>query len=90
MMALIIGVPMGKDFYVGETRIEVIDITDELNYRLRVGSQEFDISDDCSVEVLPEVLISAGKRGGSDIARIAIQAPKRIPIRRGNVPRRRG
>lgn len=91
-MALIIGVAEGGDFFVGDTRVVVSDIEDDLHYKCTVmekdgESKTYQISDEEATEIIPTVMVSAGKRGKVDLARIAISAPRQLRILRGNLYR---
>lgn len=84
-MALVIGVPEGGAFYVGDTRCEIVDMRDEHHFRVRVVepfmNREFEVTDKSQVEILPDVWVSAGDvRSG--LASLAIEAPRSVKILR--------
>jgi len=93
-MALIIGVAEEDDFFVGDQRIIVKAIQDELHYTVAVMKedgvtveQEIAIDDTEAKEILPNVFVSAGKRGMVDLARVSVAAPRTLKILRGNLYR---
>ena len=91
-MALTIGVAVGGDFYVNHTRVVVEKILNPTTCILKViGScidAEYTITDQYSVEIMPEVRVSSGNRGSMDKARLAIEAPRnKYKILRGDLYR---
>ncbi len=98
-MALVITRRPGQDFYVGKERF-VVDAVSRDN---EDGSRNFTLKDergnvihvgeDEATEIMPDVFVSAGN--GLDIddcpqdtAAVAIEAPRSIPIVRGELLRR--
>ena len=84
-MALVIGVGEGGSFYVDETKCTVESMRDEQHFKIRVFhpffENLFEITDKIQVEILPEVLVSAGPvRPG--LASLAIDAPRHMTILR--------
>jgi len=85
-MALVISVKEGEKFYIQDTPVEVSRILDPLKFKVTViGStmnSVFNISDRVAVEILPGVMVSAGKNGSMLAVKVVIQAPKTIKILR--------
>lgn len=92
-MALILTLPEGQAFRVRlgqvERRVEVKKVLGPRGFVLELDDGDlFEIVDDRSAEVLPNVRISAGERGDGTEARLAIEAPRSIPIVRERATRR--
>lgn len=90
-MALILTLAEGQAFLVGEDerRITVSKVLGPRGFVLeRDDGDLFEIVDDRSAEVLPDVRISAGEREDVE-ARVVIEAPRTIPIIRERARRRR-
>lgn len=95
-MALIIGVPVGRCFYVGDTAVEVTTEHEDGSLILSVPDpengdtlKEMYVSEDEAIEILPEVRVHVGKdrraRQGIKMygpPRIVVDAPKHITILR--------
>lgn len=86
-MALVIARAPGEAFFVGDMRfvvVEVVDHSEQLNsfWLENAQGERILISDRKSVEILPHVHVSAGDRQQPRLARIAIDAPRSIPITR--------
>ena len=84
-----------NDFYVEDTRVELVEIRHEFNFKLKVHGVALDtlheVTDRRAVEILPGVRVSAGD--GADFTRhgvkVCIEAPRRIRVDRGTVYRSR-
>lgn len=90
-MALVLGVPLGSDFYVGDTRMVVSKITSPANFEVLVEGPQVDrvypISD-FPTEVLADVKLSAGLTHGippAGMVKVAIDAPKKVRVLRGDL-----
>ena len=87
-MALILTLKKGERFYVGENIIEVTAIYSDAHFSIKVDDgAEFDVLDDKMVEVIPEVFVSVGNRHVDDLARVAVEAPRSVPILREKLKR---
>lgn len=90
-MALTIGVVLGEDFYVGDTRVVVEDILSPTQSKVKVIGMGIDklftITDQYSVEIMPGVKVSSGRKGTMDKARLAIEAHRNLKILRGDLYR---
>lgn len=94
-MALVLSLALGEDFFIGNMRFEVCDIEAASRFRLHhkkdvtAGNLKIsepvvtDITDAKSVEIMPDVFVSAG-RGARQMIQVAIEAPRDIPIIRGD------
>jgi hypothetical protein len=85
-MPLILSLREGQDFYVDEEQIvvgRVYALTRFDLYVPRTGARHL-ITEQESIEVLPEVFVSAGDRPQRGIARVAIEAPHAIILLRGD------
>lgn len=84
-----------NDFYVGDVRVELTDITHEFCFKLKVWTPALhhvvQVTDQRAEEIMPQVRVSAGT--GADIKRhgvkVVIEAPRRINIDRGVVYRKK-
>lgn len=81
-MALIIGVAVGRSFYIDNTRVRVAKVITPSEYILVCRGVSYNISDTEAVEVYPSVRISSGLFGTTDLARLVIEAPRSIKIDR--------
>ena len=86
-MALVLGLSDGDDFFVGDERVTLESVIEPVAFTLKVRGDEFLITDRKSVEVLPDVMISAGTPGRSCVVKVVIDAPRSVPIWRGNIYR---
>jgi sRNA-binding carbon storage regulator CsrA len=85
-MGLILSLREGEHLTIGETRFEVLEILKNRNLILQDPEGTcWEINDDRACEVLPTVWISAGDRARhQQSARVVIEAPRSIPVRRGD------
>lgn len=85
-MPLVIGVPDGGSFRVGNTQCTVEELRDEQHFKVVVHTEfftkVFEISAMARVEILPDVFVSAGKDKWPGLASLAIDAPKNVTILR--------
>lgn len=81
-MALVLTMRKNSSFYVADQKVTVTDILSEDHVVLKTDGAVFDVTDERSVEVLPDVFVSVGVRGQLDMARIAIEAPRHLTILR--------
>ena len=82
-MALVLRLRIGQDFFVGAERVVVSKLLGGCRFELQTNGRTYEIRDDEAVELLPEVMISSGGRVHARVARVAIDAPREIPIHRG-------
>lgn len=89
-MPLVISMRVGETFYASDagaapTSAKLTRIDSPSQFVLMTADgREHDISDVRGTEVLPDVVVSAGREGHTGVARLAIQAPRRIKITRGS------
>ena len=85
-MALVLSLREGQDFYLDDAQVLVTRVDGLMHFQLMLAAsgQSFVITDAESVEVLPDVFVSAGDRPQRGIARVAIDAPREIRITRGD------
>ena len=89
-MALILSLRQGEDFYLDEERVRVKKVYSNRHFVLETpDGTHHEIVQDRMTEVQKDVFVSSGDRGYSGIARVVIDAPRRIEILRG-VAKRRG
>lgn len=98
-MSLVLSLKEGQDFYVGEERFVVAQILGEMRFTLQHSIERtigrvkllrrrvYEVSDDHSIEVLPDVYVAAGDNQPSGRVRVAIDAPKEVLILRGEKKR---
>lgn len=83
-MALVLSLKDGEDFFVGAHQFVVSQITPEAFALERTSDRKhFLITEKKMVEVLNEVKISCGRNNQDRVAKVVIEAPKRIIIMRG-------
>ena len=85
-MALVLSLREGQDFYLDDDQVLVTRVDGLMHFQLMLASsgQSFVITDAESVEIMPDVFVSAGDRPQRGIARVAIDAPREIRITRGD------
>lgn len=87
-MALSLGVTIGSKIRVGNETLEVLDVRDAMDTKLRAAGHVFTITDMERQEVLPSVFISLGWSNSTKDARfphfsrLAIEAPRELRIER--------
>jgi hypothetical protein len=86
VMPLVLSLREGQDFYVAEDQFVVDEIRDETDFTIRHAKtkQLFDVTDAHAVEILPDVLVSAGDNAPSSMVRVTIDAPEQILVLRGD------
>jgi hypothetical protein len=85
-MPLVLSLREGSDFYVDDEQIVVGHIYGLTRFEITVTSttKRHMITEAESIEVLPDVFVSAGDRPQRGIARVAIEAPQAIILLRGD------
>jgi len=90
-MPLVLSLRVGQDFYVGEEQVTIKKIIAQSRFEVAVTSsgRTYEVSDQEATELreLPDVYLSAGDRPQAGLARVAIDAPREIPILRGEALR---
>jgi sRNA-binding carbon storage regulator CsrA len=90
-MPLVLSLRVGQDFFVGNEQVTVTKITGYSKFDVRVTSsgRTYHVNDEEAVELheLSDVYLSAGDRPQAGLARVAIDAPREIPILRGDAAR---
>ena len=92
-MPLVLARKEGEDFYVGDTRVEVVQISHPHKFYVKVhkgGTKTtVAVTDKKSVEIEPNVLLSAGTNNTPETngVKIAIAAPRDVRILRGSLYR---
>jgi hypothetical protein len=89
-MALVLTLAEGEDFYVRDERVIVEEIKSPTAFNLRrcADGALLQVVEGKSVEGFKDVFFSAGARGQATIARVAIEAPRSVPLLRGENYRR--
>jgi hypothetical protein len=85
-MALVFQLIAGEDFYVNHNRVVVESVVSPVEFvllRTRDGAK-IPIREGRAVEIFKGVFVSAGARGQSDAARVAIEAPHSVLLLRGD------
>jgi len=85
-VALVLSIKQGQYFYIGDTRYSVENLQPRgFTLRQHEGKDiTFEITCDQMVEIAPQIYIRAGLATHKGEASIDIQAPKDIPILRGD------
>jgi hypothetical protein len=82
-VALVLTLRKKEAFYANDAKVMVRDILSADHCIVETSEgKTFDVTEDKSVEIMPEVFVSIGVRGQLDMARIAIEAPRSILILR--------
>lgn len=98
-MPLVLGIDQGRCFHVGEGladghpskgTVQVVSIESTRRFHVAVvtdgGTHHYMIDDREGVQVLQNVYLSCGKRGTMEMARVLIDAPREITVRRQEAP----
>lgn len=89
-MGLVLSVRKGDDFFVGEDQIVVTNVRKNdrvVDLRVTRTGKAFTVTDEESVEVLPNVMLCAGQPSAIGFGRVIIDAPRSLTILRGTVKR---
>lgn len=90
-MALTLGIRTGKDFFIGDCRVKIMEIVSSTKFRIQYGAagalKTAEISDEESVGLAENIRLSAGLHGTNELARVVIDAPRDIKILRGFIYR---
>ncbi len=91
MMALVLGMTVGKKIIVGKDRLEVLEVKGPEDFSLLAYKYNGAVSDGGllkkissrkAIEVFKDVWVSAGV-GNTNLARVVITAPREVRISRG-------
>jgi hypothetical protein len=88
-MPLVLTLNEGEDFYIRDDRVVLEKIHSQTEFSLRRGRDNalIRIQEGRSVELFRGVFVTAGARGQLGLSRIAIEAPRSLPILRGDLYR---
>ncbi len=81
-MALALSIHIGDRIQIGEREFSVQAIQENGDYVLVSGEEAFHIVEERYTEVMPDVLITVGFYQGDGVAKLTIDAPRKIKIRR--------
>lgn len=84
-MALSLGVEVGSTIQVGESKLVVEALLADGTIFVRVGDEQFQITDQRRTQVLPDVYVSCGMPAVSRrdrFSKLAFEAPRHIKILR--------
>ena len=82
-MPLTLGLREGDAFCVGDDRFTVSEVVGKFKFKLTRGDgKQFTVTERFAVEIADEVFVSAGSHPQNGIARVAIDAPRRLAIYR--------
>lgn len=87
-MALILGVQAGSRIYIGDTPLDVVSTQGYQSIRVQIDGKGYDITQEESVEVYPQVRMSAGvpvHKRNTPLPRLVIEAPREIVILRSEL-----
>jgi hypothetical protein len=86
-MALSLGVKAGSKIRIGDHMLEVVQVDREDCIDITLDGKLFVITDLQRTQIAPEVYVSCGSQNGKGLpehGRLAIEAPRSIPIIRLN------
>jgi sRNA-binding carbon storage regulator CsrA len=90
-MPLVLSLRTGDDFFVGDQHVVIGEVLNEGRFEMTVMSsgRHYLVSDEQAVELeeIADVFISSGDRPQHGVARVAIDAPRSIPVLRGEAAR---
>jgi hypothetical protein len=89
-VALVLQLRAGEDFFVQDERIVVEEVRSPSEFTVRRirDNKVFVVKEGVSTALFKGVLVSVGARGQLGFARVALEAPRQIPILRGENYRR--
>ena len=88
-MPLVLTLNEGEDFYIRDDRVVLEKIHSQTEFSLRRGRDNalIRIREGQPVALFRGVFVAAGARGQVGLSRIAIEAPRSLPILRGELYR---
>ena len=87
-MALILGLREGDEFEVGPDTFRVGEVVGKFKFRLaRSDGREFTITHRSSTEIAEDVFVTAAAHPQNGVARVSIDAPRELPIKRPDYQR---
>ena len=89
-MPLVLTLRSKETFSVAGVVFEVERVQDDRNFVVRdiARGKSFNINDERSVEIMNDVMVSAGNKAPLAMARVVIDAPKDMKIIRGETDRK--
>jgi sRNA-binding carbon storage regulator CsrA len=82
-MALILTLDVDESFFLNEVEVKVVKVYRNHHFVLETqDGTHHEIVLDRMAEVMPDVFVSSGNRAGPGLARVVIDAPPEIKIRR--------
>lgn len=84
-MPLILSLKEGDDFTVAGKRMRIVKVMPDRHFLVHHEETDthFEIVMDRMSEVEPDVFVSSGDRANSSTARVVIDAPRSVRIKRG-------
>lgn len=85
-VALVVSLKAGQDFYVGEERFFVSKIHSQTSFSLlhEATNSIYLITESHATQIMQDVFVSAGKKPGSLVARVTVDAPRSLLIMLGD------
>ena len=85
-MPLVLSFKEDDEFYVGDKVFFVTEIAGPARFVIEDEfGRRWDVTDERAVEIAPDVMASVGKNGSNHLARLVIDAPRSVPILRGEL-----
>ena len=87
-MALVLGLQEGRSFYLGDTKVELVNIATPTRASLLIHgaiNKKVTIGPNHRTELLPGVYASIGTDSTIDQLKIALEAPRNVKILRDNL-----
>jgi sRNA-binding carbon storage regulator CsrA len=85
-MGLVLKLHYGEDFYVEDTQVRVVGVSAD-SFTLQADGDPVKITIDFEVEMFDDVFISASDRPEEGVAKVVINAPRRIKVLLGELYR---
>jgi hypothetical protein len=91
-MGLVLGLTIGKDVYFNKVKVTLESVSSPTRYKVKVHGealdQIFEVENTATTEIMPNVFVSAGPTHRPGCAKMVIEAPQSVNIKRGDVLRR--
>jgi sRNA-binding carbon storage regulator CsrA len=78
-------VKKGKPFYIEDTKVYIREIFTPTRFTVSVEGVEYQVTDEESIEIYPQVRVSCGGSCPEDFVKIVIEAPREIAIARESI-----